>query len=805
MKKAVLSLFLFCAAVGIQAQTDRDACWLNAATGAWEWGFFKDFAVHDARQWQYASVKEGRKKTAVTLRSGKETLQLEIRYRNDSVCTIAVNDGKAQTYRLWDSTKGILSYLPADDTPPQPCSYREDSVTLCGYLPGMEHATFTCSMPQLTEYPKFQTQTDSLGRFRLRFPAFGPAQALCRIAGRTFTLLFSPEQDYYLYMNGRTPILMGEDARTSNELLAIGMNLDVFSPTEGDIHSVDNRTCLDEVRHELARRERQLDSLFGKHPNLSRRYRTLKEEEIRYSALHRLAYQHYNLSDFGEKRLSPEIIQAIDSLCHAIPPVPYTIFPDYHGFLQQSVYYQYQQFLGRFAVMIDLEKLQQVLPWQEDLHLPDTLFLDVFSPTEGDIHSVDNRTCLDEVRHELARRERQLDSLFGKHPNLSRRYRTLKEEEIRYSALHRLAYQHYNLSDFGEKRLSPEIIQAIDSLCHAIPPVPYTIFPDYHGFLQQSVYYQYQQFLGRFAVMIDLEKLQQVLPWQEDLHLPDTLLQLIDRTVDMGRKFSRDNPADSTAMQAYDENHFKIAREIHQFPEFREREPRIIGYVDLLRYQELLASSIRTRFQKDLAGTLLAWEALERDHTPFPEPLMRETMAHIQTPVLREAVTRRQNFYGRQLQTPFDYQGSLKSNDIVAGLTDGNEILQRILAPYRGKVVYADIWGGWCGPCKGHMRDFVPAIKEAMKGRDVIFLYLANRTPDDAWRQIIKEYGSVGAQTVHYNLPGTQQEAVEGILLNGGYPSYAIFDKEGRLVTKNAPRPNEKDKLIQTLEEQLNK
>ena len=100
-----------------------------------------------------------------------------------------------------------------------------------------------------------------------------------------------------------------------------------------------------------------------------------------------------------------------------------------------------------------------------------------------------------------------------------------------------------NLSDFGEKRLSPEIIQAIDSLCHTIPPVPYTIFPDYHGFLQQSVYYQYQQFLGRFAVMIDLEKLQQVLPWQEDLHLPDTLLQLIDRTVDMGRKFSRDNPA----------------------------------------------------------------------------------------------------------------------------------------------------------------------------------------------------------------------------------------------------------------------
>ncbi len=112
---------------------------------------------------------------------------------------------------------------------------------------------------------------------------------------------------------------------------------------------------------------------------------------------------------------------------------------------------------------------------------------------------------------------------------------------------------------------------------------------------------------------------------------------------------------------------------IHQFPVFREREPRIIGNAELLRYQELLESSIRTRFQKDLAGTLLAWEALERDHTPFPEPLMRETMAHIQTPVLREAVARRQDFYARQLQTSFDYQGSLKSNDIMAGLTDGTK------------------------------------------------------------------------------------------------------------------------------------
>ena len=46
---------------------------------------------------------------------------------------------------------------------------------------------------------------------------------------------------------------------------------------------------------------------------------------------------------------------------------------------------------------------------------------------------------------------------------------------------------------------------------------------------------------------------------------------------------------------------------------------------------------------------------------------------------------------------------------------------------------------------------------------------------------------------------------MEAFLRQGGYPSYGLFDKEGRLVTKEAPDPVFKDKLIQTLEEQLNK
>ena len=92
-------------------------------------------------------------------------------------------------------------------------------------------------------------------------------------------------------------------------------------------------------------------------------------------------------------------------------------------------------------------------------------------------------------------------------------------------------------------------------------------------------------------------------------------------------------------------------------------------------------------FQKDFASTLSTLYALEQSHIPLPDKILQEAISRIHTPGLREAVVRQQDFYVCEQQRPFDFQGSLKSNDIVAGLTDGNEILKRILAPYRGKVI----------------------------------------------------------------------------------------------------------------------
>ena len=80
----------------------------------------------------------------------------------------------------------------------------------------------------------------------------------------------------------------------------------------------------------------------------------------------------------------------------------------------------------------------------------------------------------------------------------------------------------------------------------------------------------------------------------------------------------------------------------------------------------------------------------------------------------------------------------------------GEELFHEILKLYRGKIVYLDVWGVWCTPCKQQMQ-YVPFVKQAMKGKDVVFLYLANNSSEVSWKNTIKEYKLIGEQVVHYN------------------------------------------------------
>lgn len=166
-----------------------------------------------------------------------------------------------------------------------------------------------------------------------------------------------------------------------------------------------------------------------------------------------------------------------------------------------------------------------------------------------------------------------------------------------------------------------------------------------------------------------------------------------------------------------------------------------------------------------------------RSIAPFAMDTIR---ALVKTPFCIDAVEKRNEYLLALENREFD-RLVLKSNEDVAGLTEGQEQLQKILEPYKGHLVLLDVWGTWCGPCKLALSHSTEEYARLDK-YNIVYLYLANNSPQKAWENVIKMYNVSGDRVVHYNLPKDQQRVIEEYLKVMHFPTYKLFDKEGRLL-----------------------
>jgi len=133
--------------------------------------------------------------------------------------------------------------------------------------------------------------------------------------------------------------------------------------------------------------------------------------------------------------------------------------------------------------------------------------------------------------------------------------------------------------------------------------------------------------------------------------------------------------------------------------------------------------------------------------------------------------------------------------------------IKTFIQQFKGKVVYLDIWGTWCGPCKIELR-YVPQLKERFKEKGVVFVYLDmdDDNKDARWREYIQANGITG---VHLRKDPADIQPIWNELLpndknlHGRYPSFFLFDKNGNLVNGFIKRPSEKEALYSQLENYL--
>ena len=176
------------------------------------------------------------------------------------------------------------------------------------------------------------------------------------------------------------------------------------------------------------------------------------------------------------------------------------------------------------------------------------------------------------------------------------------------------------------------------------------------------------------------------------------------------------------------------------------------------------------------------------------------TLPYITNPeLIRRAVWQYREFVKvKEAEKQFVDANSLRPSSDVEGMSDGEKILRKLIEPYQGKPIYVDIWGTWCAPCRENLKESW-RVREALKDYDIVYLFLANNSSDEAWKSVISEYNLTGPNCVHYNLPEDQQSAIERYIGVNGYPTYKLIDKQGVIYEINTD-PHDIEGLLRLIE-----
>ncbi|MBD3591600.1 TlpA disulfide reductase family protein [Bacteroides sp. GM023] len=114
------------------------------------------------------------------------------------------------------------------------------------------------------------------------------------------------------------------------------------------------------------------------------------------------------------------------------------------------------------------------------------------------------------------------------------------------------------------------------------------------------------------------------------------------------------------------------------------------------------------------------------------------------------------------------------------------------LSDFKGKIVYVDVWATWCAPCKKELPHLKKLETEYKNNKDIVFVGVSVDKEKD--KQKWKEF------LVREELPGIQlfagDEASEKLMKPykiTGIPRFILVDKNGNLLSANAPRPSSPD------------
>ena len=112
------------------------------------------------------------------------------------------------------------------------------------------------------------------------------------------------------------------------------------------------------------------------------------------------------------------------------------------------------------------------------------------------------------------------------------------------------------------------------------------------------------------------------------------------------------------------------------------------------------------------------------------------------------------------------------------------------LTKYKGKVIYVDFWASWCGPCINEI-PYIEELKKHYANKGVVFISISTDKQFSDWKakvdqlKIDSPYSFLIANRA--NSPLIKSLEIKLI------PRFVLIDKTGKIVSKDAIRPSDKN------------
>ena len=445
---------------------------------------------------------------------------------------------------------------------------------------------------------------------------------------------------------------------------------------------------------------------------------------------------------------------------------------------------------GEKYFMLKDFKSSQTLFMGNDARLQNELQAE--SPSVKNAEYIDNPVSDDSVRI-VARKwinihEQYLvknKEFLTKHPNMSKRYRDYLSENCRIHACSALLMMHY---DTYSRVLPADIMQWVEEHSAVDTSLPVNLISGMSSMLR----YQRECYILSDPRIHALQGEVSGLPWLASkgmLHLSDEDNTAISKVEKMNREVYalysqiKDHRVLWDTINNIQEKYTKYidaVRKIQESDEYQKAVKTLCAGGEQGIANAIIDSLVTDPLVNSIHHAQILNEYIERERCALPEEL-EPYIALIKEPLFRDVIIRKNDYYKQVMKEKEEAVNAVihPSSD-VEGLTDGKAIIDKIIEPYRGKIVYLDIWGTWCAPCKRKLSK-AHELKAKLKDYDIVYLYLVNRSQEKSWKNVIAEYNLTEPNCVHYNLPADQQHAVEQYVGLTGYPTYRLFDKHGNM------------------------